>query len=82
VRAVGEAGACRSLGDLAGGSRPQPGEPGVVYRFCRSGVAPRSQLLAQHPEYYLDEVMTERVLSMAEQAVAQGAEIEVRRFAA
>jgi YgiT-type zinc finger domain-containing protein len=33
-------------------------------------------------EYYLDEAMTERVLSMGEQAVAQGAEIEVRRFAA
>lgn len=33
-------------------------------------------------EYYLDEAMTERVLAMAEQAVAQGAEIEVRRFAA
>jgi hypothetical protein len=33
-------------------------------------------------EYYLDEAMTERVLSMAERAVAEGAEIEVRRFAA
>jgi len=33
-------------------------------------------------EYYLDAPMTERVLSMAEQAVTQGAEIEVRRFAA
>jgi YgiT-type zinc finger domain-containing protein len=33
-------------------------------------------------EYYLNEAMTERVLSMAEQAVAQGAEVEVRRFAA
>jgi YgiT-type zinc finger domain-containing protein len=33
-------------------------------------------------EYYLDESMTERVLLMAERAVAEGAEIEVRRFAA
>lgn len=33
-------------------------------------------------EYYLDEDMTERVLSMAEQAIAAGAEVEVRRFAA
>lgn len=33
-------------------------------------------------EYYLDPAMTERVLSLAEQAVTQGAEIEVRRFAA
>ena len=33
-------------------------------------------------EYYLDEAMTERVLSMAEQAVARGAEVEVCRFAA
>jgi YgiT-type zinc finger domain-containing protein len=33
-------------------------------------------------EYYLDEAMTERVLSIGEQAVAQGAEVEVRRFAA
>ena len=32
--------------------------------------------------YYLDEAMTERVLEMAERAVADGAEIEVRRFAA
>jgi YgiT-type zinc finger domain-containing protein len=33
-------------------------------------------------EYYLDEAMTERVLAMGEQALAQGAEVEVRRFAA
>lgn len=33
-------------------------------------------------EYYLDEAMAERVLSMAEQAVSRGAEVEVRRFAA
>jgi YgiT-type zinc finger domain-containing protein len=33
-------------------------------------------------EYYLGEAMTERVLAMGEQAVSQGAEIEVRRFAA
>jgi YgiT-type zinc finger domain-containing protein len=33
-------------------------------------------------EYYLDEAMTERVLAMGEQAVSQGAEIEIRRFAA
>ena len=33
-------------------------------------------------EYYLDEAMTERVLTMGEQALAQGAEVEVRRFAA
>ncbi len=33
-------------------------------------------------EYYLDEEMTERVLSIAEEAVAAGAEVEVRRFAA
>lgn len=33
-------------------------------------------------EYYLDEAMTERVLEMAERAVAEGAEVEVRRFAA
>jgi YgiT-type zinc finger domain-containing protein len=33
-------------------------------------------------EYYLDEAMTGRVLAMAEHAVAEGAEVEVRRFAA
>jgi len=33
-------------------------------------------------EYYLSEAMTDRVLAMAEAAVAQGAEIEVLRFAA
>jgi hypothetical protein len=33
-------------------------------------------------EYYLDETISARVLAMAEQAVAQGAEIEVLRFAA
>lgn len=33
-------------------------------------------------EYYLDEAMTERVLAMAERAVAEGAEGEVRRFRA
>ena len=33
-------------------------------------------------EYYLSEEITERVLALAEQAVAQGAEIEVLRFAA
>ena len=33
-------------------------------------------------EYYLDETMTARVLSIAEQAVDQGTEVEVRRFAA
>jgi YgiT-type zinc finger domain-containing protein len=33
-------------------------------------------------EYYLDEAMTEQVLAMGEQALTQGAEIEVRRFAA
>jgi YgiT-type zinc finger domain-containing protein len=33
-------------------------------------------------EYYVDEAMTERVLAMGEQALAQGAEVEVRRFAA
>jgi len=33
-------------------------------------------------EYYLSEEMTDRVLAMAETAVAQGAEIEVLRFAA
>jgi len=33
-------------------------------------------------EYYLSEEMTDRVLEMAEEAVAHGAEIEVRRFAA
>ena len=33
-------------------------------------------------EYYLSEEITGRVLALAEQAVAQGAEIEVLRFAA
>ncbi|MCF6209530.1 MAG: type II toxin-antitoxin system MqsA family antitoxin [Gammaproteobacteria bacterium] len=33
-------------------------------------------------EYYLSNEMTEQVLTMAEEAVANGAEIEVRRFAA
>lgn len=33
-------------------------------------------------EYYLSEQMTDRVLAMAETAVAQGAEMEVLRFAA
>lgn len=33
-------------------------------------------------EYYLSEEMTDRVLAMAEEAVAHGAEIEVLRFAA
>jgi len=33
-------------------------------------------------EYYLSDEMTDRVLAMAETAVAQGAEIEVLRFAA
>lgn len=33
-------------------------------------------------EYYLSDEMTDRVLAMAEQAVAHGAEIEVLRFAA
>jgi hypothetical protein len=39
-----------------------------------------SALLLGHPGG--QEAMTERVLAMAEQAVSQGAEIEVRRFAA
>lgn len=33
-------------------------------------------------EYYLSEEMADKVLAMAEDAVAHGAEIEVRRFAA
>jgi YgiT-type zinc finger domain-containing protein len=33
-------------------------------------------------EYYLSDEMTDRVLAMAEAAVAHGAEIEVLRFAA
>lgn len=33
-------------------------------------------------EYYLTDKMTDRVLAMAEEAVAHGAEIEVLRFAA
>ena len=33
-------------------------------------------------EYYLSEKMTDRVMAMAEEAVAHGAEIEVLRFAA
>jgi hypothetical protein len=33
-------------------------------------------------EYYLSEEMTDRVLALAEAAVAHGAEIEVLRFAA
>ena len=33
-------------------------------------------------EYYLSEEVTARVLAIAEQAVVQGAEIEVVRFAA
>lgn len=33
-------------------------------------------------EYYLSEEISARVLALAEQAVAQGAEIEVLRFAA
>ncbi|HKT38081.1 MAG TPA: type II toxin-antitoxin system MqsA family antitoxin [Ktedonobacterales bacterium] len=33
-------------------------------------------------EYYLSEAIATRVLALAEQAVAQGAEIEVLRFAA
>jgi YgiT-type zinc finger domain-containing protein len=33
-------------------------------------------------EYYLSEETTRRVLALAESAVAQGAEIEVLRFAA
>jgi len=33
-------------------------------------------------EYDLSEAMTDQVLAMAEEAVAHGAEIEVRRFAA
>ncbi|MFH1112414.1 MAG: type II toxin-antitoxin system MqsA family antitoxin [Pseudomonadota bacterium] len=33
-------------------------------------------------EYYLDELTTDRVLSMAEEAVKRNAEIEVVRFAA
>jgi len=33
-------------------------------------------------EYYLSEEMTDRVLAMAEEAVAHGAEVEVIRFAA
>ena len=33
-------------------------------------------------EYYLSEEMADKVLAMAEEAVAHGAEIEVRRFAA
>ena len=32
--------------------------------------------------YYLSEEMTDRVMAMAEEAVAHGAEIEVLRFAA
>lgn len=33
-------------------------------------------------EYYLSEEMTEKVMAIAEEAVTNGAEIEVRRFAA
>jgi YgiT-type zinc finger domain-containing protein len=33
-------------------------------------------------EYYLDEGITERILSMAEEAVAKNVEVEILRFAA
>ncbi len=33
-------------------------------------------------EYYLDEEMTERVLSMAKEAAAPGVEVEILRWAA
>ena len=33
-------------------------------------------------EYYLSEAVTEQLLTRAEQAVANGAEVEIRRFAA
>lgn len=33
-------------------------------------------------EYYLSEARTDEVLSMAEDAVAKGAEVEIRRYAA
>jgi YgiT-type zinc finger domain-containing protein len=33
-------------------------------------------------EYYLDEATTRRVLQMGEDAVREGAELEVRRYAA
>lgn len=33
-------------------------------------------------EYYLDEAITERVLSMAEDAVRKNVEVEILRFAA
>ena len=33
-------------------------------------------------EYYLSEAVTEQLLTRAERAVANGAEVEIRRFAA
>ena len=33
-------------------------------------------------DYYLSEAVTEQLLTRAEQAVANGAEVEIRRFAA
>lgn len=33
-------------------------------------------------EYYLDEIVTKRIYSMAEEAVARHAEVEIMRYAA
>ena len=33
-------------------------------------------------EYYLDETVAKQVFAMADQAVRQGAEVEIRRYAA
>ena len=41
-----------------------------------------AEVCGQCGEYYLSEVMTEKVLAMAEAAVSKGAEVEILRWAA
>ncbi len=58
-------------------------ENGDGPRFYEGGkAAPRKTWSVPYFLRYLDEAVTERVLAMGEQVVSQGAEIEVRRFAA
>lgn len=67
------------------GGETRPGHTNVVLQRGETTVvikAVPAEICDTCEEYYLDETISARVLAMAEQAVAQGAEIEVLRFAA
>ncbi len=69
---------CKLGGTYPGVATVTPGRTGATVVI--NGVP--ALICANCGEYYLDEAMAERVLAMAERPVAEGAEVEVRRFAA